>query len=107
MKNEKTDERDDVVVITFKTPISYNEEEYNELTFDFEKLTGKDGIDARKELRDEGVVVLSPITTPEYLYKLAAKACSAPIGSDIFEYMPLKYANKVENAVRNFIVNAE
>ena len=37
-------EDDSLYTLTLKKPVVYNEKEYSELTFDFEKLTGNDAL---------------------------------------------------------------
>ena len=70
-----------------KTPLSYNGEQYDTLTFDFDKLTGKDGIDIENELLTQADVVLYPILSPEYMTRFISKACNEPIGFDGFQQM--------------------
>ena len=70
-----------------KTPFPYNGETYEELTFDFDKLRGKDGIDIENELLTQTEVVLYPILSPEYMTRFISKACEQPIGFDGFQQM--------------------
>ncbi|MBR6873022.1 MAG: phage tail assembly protein [Ruminococcus sp.] len=107
MAIEKKTEDTSFVTIELKKPISYNDKEYTELTFDFDALTGSDSLAIEDELMALGKSALVPALSSEYLIRFAAKACKEPIGSDIFLGMNIKDYQRVRNAAKNFLLNLE
>lgn len=91
----------------FRKPFEYNGNTYTELTFDWGKLTGRDGLAIENELQQLGKAVIVPAFSGEYLIRLAAKACNASIGSDAFESMPITDYNKIRSAARSFLLASE
>lgn len=96
-----------VETIKLKNPITYNGEEYTELTFDFDALTGADSLAIEDELMSLGKSAIVPALSSEYLIRFAAKACKEPIGSDIFLSMSVRDYQRVRNAAKNFLLNLE
>lgn len=90
-----------------KKPVEYNGETYEELNFDFEKLTGRDGLNIEAELKAQGITVMVPAFDSAYLIRLAAKACDKPIGADIFDNMSIADFNKIKSAARSFLLGSE
>lgn len=72
----------------FKEPFEYEDNTYNEITFDFSKLTGYDILAVEEELEAENNTVLVPSWSSAYKYKLAARAAGLP--SNIFPAMPAR-----------------
>ena len=66
--------------IEFKKPIKYNNKEYAKLSFDFDKLTGLDGLAIEEELQMMNKAVIVPALSGEYLIRMAARACTERIG---------------------------
>lgn len=93
--------------IQFKKPVTYNGKEYSELSFDFEKLTGRDGLAIEEELQMMNRAVIVPALSGEYLVRMAARACTEKIGADIFDYMPIKDYNRIRSAARSFLILSE
>lgn len=94
--------------IHLKKPVTYNENEYSELSFDFDKLTGRAGLDIEQELQTIGRPALIPAFSGEYLVRMAARACTtAKIGCDIFDNMNLSDYNKIRSAARSFLLKSE
>jgi hypothetical protein len=91
----------------FRRPFEYQGKTYTELTFDWDKLTGKDGLAIENEMQAIGKAVIVPTFSGEYLVRLAAKACTEPIGSDAFEYMRIGDYNKIRSAARSFLLKSE
>ena len=99
---------------TFKKPFEYAGETYTTLTFDFEKMTGRDmvsietemqmlrKIHAPQHLRHSGQL-LAPEVSRSFQAKMAAKA--AGIGSDVLDAMPIKDFNRITNAARSFLID--
>ena len=93
--------------IEFKNPVKYNGKEYSKLSFDFEKLTGRDGLAIEEELQMMNKAVIVPALSGEYLVRMAAKACTENVGADIFDYMPIKDYNRIRSAARSFLILSE
>lgn len=91
----------------FKMPFEYQGKTFNELIFDWGKLTGRDGLAIENELQQIGKAVIVPTFSGEYLIRMAARACTVPIGSDAFENMPLSDFNKIRSAARSFLLKSE
>ena len=91
----------------FRKPFEYQGKVYNELTFEWGKLTGKDGLAIENELQQLGKAVIVPTFSGEYLIRIAARACTAPIGADAFEIMPIADYNKIRSAARSFLLKSE
>ena len=95
-----------VYVHKFATPFTYEGKTYEELTFDFGKLRGNDGIAIERELQALGRVVITPEFSGDYLIRLAAKACTEKIGADVLCAMSLRDYNKVRGKARSFLMNS-
>lgn len=90
-----------------KKPIVYNGQEYNRLTFNFEKLTGNDFLEINAELTARGVIVVSPSFNSDFVIRVAIRACDQQIGVDVFPTMGFTDVLKITNRVRNFMINSE
>ena len=104
---EKAEESKNIFLHTFKKPVSYNGKTYEKLEFDFESLTGADALNIENELQAIGKPVVVPAFSGEYLIRMAAKACSEPVGSDIFMQMSLHDYNSIRSAARSFLLKSE
>ena len=93
--------------LKFKKPFTYDGVDYDELEFDFDGLTGGDSLEVEKELARMGTQVAVPAFSGDYILRIAARACTSPIGSDAFRLMSLKDYNKVRAKVRNFLMASE
>ena len=91
----------------FRAPFVYMGKTYTELRFDWDGLTGRDGLDIEAELQAIGTPVLAPEFSGGYQIRLAARACTESIGSDAFELMPLSACNRIRRAARSFLLTAE
>ncbi len=91
----------------FKPPLKYQGKKYDELTFDWDKLTGKDGLAIENEMQAIGKAVIVPTFSGEYLIRFAARACTEPIGADAFEQMKIADFNKIRSAARSFLLKSE
>lgn len=97
----------DTFIIYFKKPIKYNDVELEKLEFDFDKLTGEDGLNIENELNTIGRPAVVPAFSGEYLIRMAARACTTKIGPDIFNTMRLSDYNKIRSAARSFLLRSE
>lgn len=91
----------------FRTPFTYMGRTYTELRFDWESLTGQDGLDIEAELQAMGKTVIAPEFSSEYQVRMAAKACTEKIGSDAFGLMSLSACNKIKGKARSFLLTSE
>ena len=96
-----------IYIHKFRKPFEYNGKTYNELIFEWDKLTGRDGLAIENEMQQLGKAVIVPTFSGEYLIRMAAKACTIPIGADAFENMSLSDYNKIRSAARSFLLNSE
>lgn len=72
---------------TFKKPFEYAGETYTTMTFDFEKMTGRDMVSIETEMQMNNEYCLAPEVSRSFQAKMAAKA--AGIGSDVLDAMPM------------------
>ena len=97
----------------FRKPFSYEGRTYEELTFDWESLTGNDSLAIENEVVARGKTLVVPAYTGEYLVGMAARACTERsedgrrvIGTDVIRAMPLGDFQKICNRARNFLLRA-
>ena len=83
----------------FQKPYIYEDKNYTELVFDFEKLIGDDLVAIENEMTAVGEFALTPEISTAYLYRLAAKA--AGVGSDVIANLPIRDFGKIKNVVKN------
>ena len=103
---EKNDEENDLVTVKFAKPVMYDGKEYAELSFDFESLTGADGLALEAEVESlTNRAVIMPAYNSDYLVRMATRACTTPVGADIFNVMPLRAMNKIKQQARNFLLS--
>jgi hypothetical protein len=93
--------------LTFASPWSYEGKTYDKITFDFGKLTGRDGLAIEAELQGTGRAFLDPMFNGAYLARMACRASTPRISVDVLEAMPLAKFSKVRNAARNFLLRSE
>ena len=96
----------DVYTHKFKAPFSYEGKTYEELCFDFGRLTGRDGAAIENEIQISGRPVIVPSLSGEYLMRMAARACTTRIGFDVLKAIPLSDYNRIRSAARNFLTGA-
>lgn len=96
-----------IYVHKFKKPFEYQGKTYDELIFDWDKLTGKDGLAIENEMQAIGKPVIVPTFSGEYLIRFAAKACNDEIGADAFWLMRIADYNKIRSAARSFLLKSE
>lgn len=87
----------------FKKPFEYEGKTYTELTFNFERLSGRDMVSIETEMQMNNEYALAPEISRSFQGKMAAKASG--IGSDVLEAMPMKDFNKITNAARSFLID--
>lgn len=90
----------------FAKPFTYEGKTYNELVFDWGSLTGQDSLAIENEMQSLGKPLIAPEFSGEYLIRMAARACTKKIGSDILIAMPLGDYNKIRNRARSFLLRS-
>ena len=92
-----------VYVHKFNKPFTCQGKTYEELTFDFGKLTLNDSLAVEDELNTLGKGALIPEWNSQYLVRIAAKACTDKIGSDVLMALPISEGRRILTRTRNFI----
>ena len=87
----------------FKKPFEYAGVTYTALTFDFERLTGRDMVSIETKMQMNNEYALAPEISRSFQAKMAAKA--AGIGSDVMDALPIKDFNRITNAARGFLID--
>ncbi|MGN1118310.1 MAG: hypothetical protein ACI4RU_06830 [Acutalibacteraceae bacterium] len=93
--------------IKLRKPVEYNGETIDELSFDFDKLTGADAIAIEDELQALGKSAPIPAYSSPYLIRMAVLACDKAIGDDLFNLVAIADFNKVKNTARSFLLGTE
>ena len=107
LETENAPETFDTFKIELRKPVEYDGKEYKVLEFDFGKLTGDDGLNIENELQSLGKFTMVPAFSGEYLIRMAAKACTEKVGSDIFKKISLADYNRIRGAARSFLLRSE
>jgi len=100
-------ESDDVYKHKFSNPPLYLGNPISEISFNWNSLTGNDGLSIENELQANGKVIIIPTFSGEFLIRMAARASAPRVGSDFFEAIPLADYNKIRNAARSFLLKSE
>lgn len=90
----------------FEKPFTYEDKTYEELTFDWSKLSGNDYLSIENEMSSIGKVLVTPEFSGEFIVRMAAKACTKKIGSDVLCALPLGDFNKIRGKARSFLINS-
>ena len=108
----KTDK--DVYSHTFKTPFMFEGETFERLIFDWQSLTAADALAIENELAAQGIAVVTPEFSGEYLLRMAARACTTRradgkrfLGIDAYRTMPMRDYVAIRNRARSFLLRAE
>lgn len=96
-----------VYVHHFASPFVYEGKTYTTLTFDWGKLTGNDGIEIEDEMQALGRPVVVPTLSGGYLIRMACRACTDRIGTDVIGAMGIQDYNRIRSAARNFLLKSE
>lgn len=118
VETEKTESLDELVekelssmentsvenVLHLTKPVLYNGEEVTGLAFDFDKLTGADALNIEEELAARGkAMYFGAINDANYLIRMAAKACTKPVGMDFFNKVSIIDFERIKNRARFFL----
>lgn len=104
---EQTAGISDTTTIHLRKPFVYEDRTFEELTFEWNRLTGEDALAIEDELQALNKAVIVPAFSGEFLVRMAARACVERIGQDLLRAMPITDFNKVRNAARSFLLKSE
>ena len=74
------------------------------LNFDFDKLTGRDSLAVEREMQSLGIPLMVKEFSGDYQLRVAARACSEKIGSDVLAELPMKDYNRILGRTRSFLL---
>ena len=93
-------------------PFTFEGETFEELTFEFGKLTGADSLAIENEMAMLNKNVLVPEFSGEYLVRMAVRACTVKradgrrLGIDAFRALPIGDYIRIRGRARSFLLNA-
>jgi formylmethanofuran dehydrogenase subunit E-like metal-binding protein len=90
------------VTVKLSKPVEWEGKTYEELTMDYEGMTGKDMEAIDDELSAVGIIVANPNINHRYHRILAARAAKVP--SDMLRELPLRDYQKVTATARSFLL---
>lgn len=99
-------ESKNVYIHEFSKPFTYEGKTYDKLTFEWDSLTGNDYLAIEGEMAAIGKVVITPEFSGEFIVRMAAKACTSKIGSDVLGAIPFKDFNKIRGKARSFLLSS-
>lgn len=88
---------------TFTTPYEYEGKKYDEIAFNFNRLTGRDMLSIEADMQAQNEYALAPEISRAFQCRMAARA--AGIGADVIEGMSMKDFNRITNAARDFLIS--
>lgn len=92
--------------LTLKEPFSFEESTVESLTFHWAQLTGNDSLAIERELQAQGISVVLPEYSGEYLLHMAARACQPRVSVQLLYALPIGHFNKIRSAARSFLLHA-
>ena len=105
-----TEENSGIYTHEFKKPFTYEGRTYEQLSFDWESLSGKDSVAIERDLLNRNIGVVHAGFTPEYLAAMAARACTyrnedgfRTVTTNMIYALPLGEFRKICIAARNFL----
>ena len=91
----------------FSKGFTYNGKTIATIKFDFDQLTGRDGLAIEREVQQAGRMVVAPAFSGDYLIRMASRASDPKIGIDAFDTMSLSDYNRIRDAARSFLLKSE
>lgn len=98
----------------FKKPFSYRNMIYEQLTFDWGSLTGKDHMAIENEILRRGKTLILPAYTSEFLCGMAVRACIDKneegfhiLNDDAMKAMPMRDFQTICQKARDFLLRGE
>ena len=96
--------KEDLFVYKFDTPVTWEDKTYESLSFDFEGLTGEDFIKIEDEMTAQGKMAISPEFSSDFLIKMSVRACKEPIDDVFMQKLPITAFNKIRSRARSFLL---
>ena len=100
-----------------KKPFTFEGCTIEELSFDFDRLTGNDSLAIEDELQSMNKPVNVPAFSGQYLIRMAARACTTTlttpdgrtrrIGADVIQALPIGDYNRIRSKARTFLLASE
>lgn len=100
-----------------KKPFTFEGCTIEELSFDFDRLTGNDSLAIEDELQSMNKPVIVPTFSGQYLIRMAARACTTTlttpdgrarrIGADVIQALPIGDYNRIRSKARTFLLTSE
>lgn len=108
-KEAAKDEAQDIYtyVHQLRRPFEYEGKTYETLTFNWGGLTGDDSLSIENEMQAAGKPVIVPTFSGEYLIRMAARACTPRLGSDVLCALPISEYNRIRSKARSFLLLSE
>lgn len=104
----------DAYIHLFKTPFIFEGETFEKLSFDWGSLTAADALAIENELAAQGIAVITPEFSGEYLLRMAARACTTfradgkrRLGIDAYSAISMRDYVAIRNRARSFLLRAE
>lgn len=104
---------DTIYTHVFKKPFTYEGRTYEQLTFNWGNLSGKDSVAIERELLNRNIAVVSAEFTPEYLASMAVRACTylneegfRTVTTNLIYALPLREFRIICKAARSFLLRA-
>lgn len=88
-----------------KEPFEYEGKVYDEIKFDFNKLTGEDYIAIEDEMASLNKILVIPEFSTSFLVRMAAKASG--VATEVLNALPLNEFAKIRGAAKNFLSSME
>ena len=116
-KAKAEQENSSAYVHKLKKPFTFEGCTIEELSFDFDQLTGNDSLAIEDELQAIGKPTISPTFSGQFLIRMAARACTATVvdgsgrprrlGDDALRALPISEFNRVRSKARSFLLASE
>lgn len=92
--------------LQFKQPFSYEGKTYDELSFDWNKLTGVDFLAIEADMETHHKALISAEFSTEFLLQMALRACRQEISKQAFCALPIATFNRICSRARYFLMAA-
>ena len=116
-KAKAEQENSSAYVHKLKKPFTFEGCTIEELSFDFDQLTGNDSLAIEDELQAMNKPVIVPTFSGQYLIRMAARACTTTfttadgkkrrVGADVIQALPIGDYNRIRSKARTFLLASE
>lgn len=90
----------------FKKPFTWENLTFDELTFDWGRLTGTDYLAVENEMLAQGKTLVTPEFSGDFLTGIAARACTSKLNVQTLKKMPLRNFRAILGRARSFLLRA-